>query len=259
MLIDWFTVAAQIVNFLILVWLLKRFLYQPILSAMDRREENMASRMEDARKRREEAEREAEAFRTRRQALDEKSSQLLAEAKDEAEKRRQEWTQEVRDEVERLRKRWFQRVLLQRETFLHDLRRRASEQVNAVARRALADLADADIERRMIDVFLERVAELDEKRRQAIAHSVEEGDRGIEISSAFEIVADQRKRITETMRRLVREGIDVRYHTIPEMILGIEMKTHGYKVAWSLDEYLESLEEEMARAMEAGAGEKSAR
>ena len=34
MLIDWFTVAAQVVNFLILVWLLKRFLYQPILNAI---------------------------------------------------------------------------------------------------------------------------------------------------------------------------------------------------------------------------------
>ena len=35
MLIDWFTVAAQVVNFLVLMWLLKRFLYKPIVYAID--------------------------------------------------------------------------------------------------------------------------------------------------------------------------------------------------------------------------------
>ena len=42
MLIDWFTVVAQVVNFLILVWLLKRFLYKPILDAIDAREKRIA-------------------------------------------------------------------------------------------------------------------------------------------------------------------------------------------------------------------------
>jgi hypothetical protein len=48
MLIDWFTVGAQIVNFLILVWLLKRFLYKPILDAIDAREKRIAAELADA-------------------------------------------------------------------------------------------------------------------------------------------------------------------------------------------------------------------
>lgn len=48
MLIDWFTVIAQVVNFLILVWLLKRFLYQPILNAIDAREQRVATELADA-------------------------------------------------------------------------------------------------------------------------------------------------------------------------------------------------------------------
>ena len=59
MLVDWFTVAAQVVNFVILVWLLKRFLYQPILHAIDAREQRIALSLADA------AAKEAEA-RTRR-------------------------------------------------------------------------------------------------------------------------------------------------------------------------------------------------
>jgi F-type H+-transporting ATPase subunit b len=52
MLIDWFTVVAQVLNFLILVWLLKRFLYRPILNAIDVREKRIAAEVADARRRR---------------------------------------------------------------------------------------------------------------------------------------------------------------------------------------------------------------
>ena len=45
MLIDWFTVGAQVVNFVILVWLMKHFLYKPILSAIDAREKRIASEL----------------------------------------------------------------------------------------------------------------------------------------------------------------------------------------------------------------------
>src|SRR5574337_372341 len=48
MSIDWITVAAQIVNFLVLVWLLKRFLYRPILDGIDAREREIAERMGEA-------------------------------------------------------------------------------------------------------------------------------------------------------------------------------------------------------------------
>ena len=48
MLIDWFTVAAQALNFLILVWLMKRFLYKPILNAIDAREKLIAKELADA-------------------------------------------------------------------------------------------------------------------------------------------------------------------------------------------------------------------
>ncbi|WP_445663747.1 F0F1 ATP synthase subunit B family protein, partial [Ideonella azotifigens] len=48
MLIDWFTVGAQALNFVILVALLKRFLYQPVLDAVDAREAQIAKQLADA-------------------------------------------------------------------------------------------------------------------------------------------------------------------------------------------------------------------
>jgi F-type H+-transporting ATPase subunit b len=63
MLIDWFTVAAQAVNFLILVWLMKRFLYKPILNAIDAREKKIAATVADASKQKADAEGEKNEFK----------------------------------------------------------------------------------------------------------------------------------------------------------------------------------------------------
>ena len=65
MLIDWFTVVAQVINFLVLVWLLKRFLYRPILHAIDAREKRIAAEVADADAKKVEAEKQCEEFRNK--------------------------------------------------------------------------------------------------------------------------------------------------------------------------------------------------
>jgi flagellar biosynthesis/type III secretory pathway M-ring protein FliF/YscJ len=84
MQIDWLTVAAQIVNFLVLVWLLQRFLYRPITRAMARREERIETRLSEAKAAREEVEAEAGRLREQQQALEASREEMLSEARQEA-------------------------------------------------------------------------------------------------------------------------------------------------------------------------------
>jgi F-type H+-transporting ATPase subunit b len=52
-------------TFLILVWLLKRFLYKPILHAIDERERRIAKELADADTKKTEAEKERDEFQKR--------------------------------------------------------------------------------------------------------------------------------------------------------------------------------------------------
>ena len=65
MLIDWFTVGAQALNFVVLVWLLKRLLYKPILAAIDSREKRIAAELADADEKRTQAKRERDEYQQR--------------------------------------------------------------------------------------------------------------------------------------------------------------------------------------------------
>lgn len=78
MLIDWFTVIAQVLNFLILVWLLKRFLYKPILNAIDEREKRVAAELADADAKEAEAQKEKEEFKQKNEEFDQQRAALLS-------------------------------------------------------------------------------------------------------------------------------------------------------------------------------------
>ena len=78
MLIDWFTVVAQILNFLVLVWLLKRFLYKPVLDAIDAREKGIATKLADAEAK------EAEALKEHQEFDDKNKGSGLRDRKEDA-------------------------------------------------------------------------------------------------------------------------------------------------------------------------------
>jgi F-type H+-transporting ATPase subunit b len=81
MLIDWFTVVAQIVNFVILLWLMKRFLYQPILSAIDARESRIAAELSEAATKLAEAEAKREVFQRKNDEIDHQRSEVCCETR----------------------------------------------------------------------------------------------------------------------------------------------------------------------------------
>ena len=96
MLIDWFTVGAQALNFLILVWLMKRFLYKPILHAIDAREERIAKELADADAKKAEAQKERDEFEHKNEEFDQQRAALLSKATDEAQAERQRLLDEAR-------------------------------------------------------------------------------------------------------------------------------------------------------------------
>src|SRR5271165_3207246 len=103
MLINWFTVIAQAINFLILVWLLKRFLYKPILHAIDEREKGIATQLADVEAKKTVAQKERDDFQHKNEAFDQERAALLKKAADEAEAERQRLLGEAKRDADALR------------------------------------------------------------------------------------------------------------------------------------------------------------
>jgi F-type H+-transporting ATPase subunit b len=249
-LIDWFTVMAQIVNFLILVALLKHFLYDRIIRAMDKREQSIQSRLEEAENKKKEADHEAESYRRKNDELKEKRDQMLSEAGEEADRKLKELTREAREEVDRARLRWQESIEKEKGAFLQDLKQLAAREVYALSRRAFKDLADADLEERLIDVFVYKLKELKKEDKGRVRKAIREGENKAVVRSGFEISTAGRQKITKVVREEIADGTEISYEIEPQVIMGVELKARGEKVTWTIRDYLTELEERAKSAIE---------
>jgi F-type H+-transporting ATPase subunit b len=251
MLIDWFTVVAQIINFLILVFLLKHFLYGRIINAIDQREGRITSRLEDAEIQRREAENEAAMFKLKNQDFDSQREEMISNAKEESETFRKDLMQKAREEIDGIQSRWHETVQKQKIAFLKDLGQRTTKEVFAVTRQALKDLANKDLEQQIVDVFMRRIEKLSEEERHLVAESVN-GSGKVLITSAFQIPDEGQAKIFKIIKEHINGECQIDYQVTSDVISGIELRTVGHKIAWSLDNYLASLETKILEAMEMG-------
>jgi F-type H+-transporting ATPase subunit b len=277
--IDWFTIIAQIINFLILVALLQRFLYGPIVRAMDRREVEISSRLNVATEKTAEAEQERVRYEGLASELAGNRDALLAKTRDEVAAFRQSLLENARQEVDKNLSQWQESFQRERESFLLALRRHVSQEVCAVAHQAVTEMADASLEERMAICLERRIRELDESARTNLAAHFLLAGQEIVVRSAFEMNSEARKTIFGTLHDLTvvaaeMEGYSgsgnhdprlpveanaagsggVRFEVDPALVCGIEIVSGGRSLAWNLEEYLDEMEQRLLEAIGKGSG-----
>lgn len=246
MTIDWFTLAAQVANFLILLLLLRRFLYQPVIGVMRRREEEIERRFQEAEESRREAKEEAERLREERRELEEKRKALIEEAREEAEKRRSEMMEEARREVEQQRERWQEGLQRDRAKARRTLRLGAARQALAAARKSLENLASEDLQARAVDSFLNHLTGLGEDDRRVLADAVDAEEPELVVRSAFELEPDERRRIVGALQEATdRDELEAEFEVDEALLLGLEVEAEGRLLRWSADHYFDELESEV--------------
>jgi F-type H+-transporting ATPase subunit b len=242
MLIDWFTVGAQVLNFVILVWLMKRFLYKPILNAIDAREERIAKELADAEAKRTEAKKERDEFEQKNEEFDQQRAALLKTATDEADDERQRLLEEARKAADALSAKHQETLRADAKNLNQAISRRTQQEVFAIARKALTDLATTSLEERLGEVFTRRLRELAGEAKAKLAAAIKIAPDPALVRSAFDLPAEQRAAIQDALNETFAAEIRVRFETAPDVVSGIELTTNGYKVAWSIADYLTSLE-----------------
>ncbi len=255
MQIDYFTIAAQIINFLVLVFLLRHFLYRPVIRSMEERERKISDQLREAEEKRIEAAEQSETSARIRQEISDQRQELLARAAEEAKNLQSDLIKSARSEVEAAEESWLESLQEQKEVLLVDLSLRAGEEVYAVARRVLRDLADADLESRTIDMFLLRLQNLNEKEWESFREFVEISKDQVKVKSSFEIPADQKQRMRELLRDKTGLEPNLEFVSAPELICGVEIAARDLRIAWSIADYMDTLREDLSRVMDLKTGQ----
>jgi F-type H+-transporting ATPase subunit b len=241
-LIDWFTVGAQAINFLILVWLLKRYLYRPVLNAISAREQRIAMQLADAAGKQAAATSERDEFERKNKEFEAQRSQLLAKATEDAKLEQQRLMEQVRKDAEALRSRLEQALRSEQQILSDELARRTRDEVFAIARKVLADLASESLEDAMLRVFIERLRGLSAADRQLLAAGSAAAAGTVMVRSVHELSAQQRAAIEQAATEVCGTAARPSYETVPGLISGVELSANGRKLAWSISDYLGALQ-----------------
>ena len=255
MLVDWFTVGAQAINFVILVWLMKRFLYQPILDAIDAREKRIAGELADADAKRAEALVERDEFQRKNDAFDQERAALLNHATRDAERERRRLMDEARQAADAWSATRHETLRREAQSLNELIRHHVQHEVFTIARRVLTDLAAESLEDRMVNQFVQKLRALNVEERSRLA-ALGGSPGTVIVRTAFDLAPAQQASTEGAIGDLMGTGTRVRFETAPDLVSGIELAADGHKVAWSIAEYLGLARE--GRADAAGTGRRNA-
>jgi F-type H+-transporting ATPase subunit b len=242
MLIDWFTVGAQVLNFLILVWLMKRFLYKPILLAIDAREQKIAGELADAATRRLEAQKERNEFQHKNDIFDQERAVNINKVTEEAKVERQRLLEEARQDADSLRAISQDTLRNEQNNLSLEINRWTQKEVFAIARKTLWDLAATSLEQRIADTFIQRLQALKGMEKETLAAALNSSTQPASVRTAFDLPQEQKAVIQEAINVTFSAHIPIQFETVPEILSGIELTACGQRVAWSIADYLTTLE-----------------
>lgn len=246
MLIDWFTVLAQTVNFLILVWLLKRFLYQPILDAIDAREQRIASELADAAEKQQLARQERGSYQQKNIDFDQQREAMLRKATEAAETERQRLLAQARTAADDLASK--NQLSLKREQHLQyqELSRLTQTQVMLIARRTLTNLANQALESAIVAVFIKQLDQLQDDTKFSFKQSLLKAEHSASVCSAFVLQDTERSAIQQAVNQCFSDQVRLTFITSEQIIAGIELSVEGQLIAWTIESYLDALEKSIA-------------
>jgi F-type H+-transporting ATPase subunit b len=106
------------------------------------------------------------------------------------------------------------------------------------------------LEDEIVNTFIKRITALKEDEREQLVATLNSDNNPILIQSAFALSKDQQAPIKKAILHLIGNERPFQFNATSELIGGIELSTNGYKLSWSISEYLKSLEKNITKVPE---------
>jgi F-type H+-transporting ATPase subunit b len=253
MQIDWFTVVAQTLNFLLLVWLLKRYLYGPILRAIDAREIQVAKVLSDADTIKLDAEIKRNLFDQKNLEIDAKRDKLLKEAKVAARDQSEQIISNAHKNADEISTSRLLALEKELQHYQDDIALKTLQEIYDVARKVLVDLADVELEQKMLQCFCKHLQNISSDEQSNLKKTIEAGNTGLLLSSAFELTPAQIEIINAILQTVIPTNTNGHYqlnHEVKtELISGIELRSNGWKITWNSKDYLKMLQTQIEQLL----------
>ncbi len=256
--IDWFTVVAQIINFLILVWLLKRFLYKPILDGIDARENKISRILSSAETKKKDAEALENQYKEKLSNIDAERSAIIELAESEAQKSASTAMQNAKEQADAFAIKRTAALNTEIQTLQNDVINKSVKEVFALSRKVISELSDQQLQDKMFDKLLSHLKALNEEQHIGLYRAIKDNQGHAKVRSITPLSQPQCERLKACLYDLLTEQasgdiltITLNLEVDPQLIAGLELAFDGWKLSWSANETLSALQREVEISLNA--------
>lgn len=230
---DWTTFALEAINFLILVWLLKRFLYRPVLDVIARRQAAVAATLADAAAARADAQRLQTEYAARQGEWERERSRLRQALDDELDALRVKRLAALALDVESERRRGEAARLREREVEQRELEMRALQQADTFVARLLERFSGPELDARIADMLLADLEALPATRRDTLRETLMHAA-SVNIRTARPLEAGVLQRIEAGFAALAGRPVQIVCSLDPALLTGLRIQAGAWELAADL-------------------------
>ncbi|MCB1485502.1 MAG: F0F1 ATP synthase subunit delta [Hyphomicrobiaceae bacterium] len=220
MQISWWTFSLQIVNFLVLVWLLERFLYKPVRDILERRKQMRVAAEQEVARAKEQAEAERRQYEEGRAGLTKERQAMLDEAHGTIEAERSKLMDEARTRAEKLISAAHVEIAEQRAEALVDMKTGAVRLAGKLAAKILESERAPPTGEAPLDRVMTALEGLSEVDRQRLQHEVEANGCRAKVTTARPIDSAARKTWETRLASATGQAIGLDFEVDPDILGG---------------------------------------
>lgn len=241
--LNWSTFLLEIINFLVLVWILKRFLYRPVLSILDKRREKIEQSLREA------SDRQAQAIKLEQQykkRLDDwalEKQQLMETLQQEIQTERTQRLERLKSELDAEREKTTVFEQRQQAETLSRYQHEAHRQAARFASRILNAVASKELESRLFVFFISSLEKLDKAHGELILHANKNSSEVISVTSAFQLSDEQQQQLEQKLETLCKQLVKVEYKLDPQLVAGLRVLIGSSVLGINLQDELNSFVE----------------
>ena len=247
MQIDWFEIVAQIINFFIILFILQKLLYKPVINMMETRQERIQKDQIEAEEKMNKAEELISEYDTKIAGVEDEKREILDDARDQAQERKQELLEIYKEEAENKRQVYLNEIEDEKELFIKNLRKKLGQNAVKLASHILSNISSKELEDEIFNTFLENIRNLKDNIEEP---GLLDEEKDIELYSAEELSQDKKEKIKEVLGEQVENLDHLEFAVDEDLVLGYQLSLETYTVHTDIKNYLDSIEEEIIEEIE---------
>ncbi|MDY0235544.1 MAG: F0F1 ATP synthase subunit delta [Gudongella sp.] len=247
MQISWFEIVAQIINFFIILFILQKLLYKPVIKAMAERQVSIQKSQKEADEKMDNAKELISEYKNKMAEAENEKSSIINQARIEAKEKKDSLLEDYKIEADRKRSSYLKEIQDEKSNFIDNLRKTMGESAVKIASHILEMISSKELEEEVFKSFIEVLNNLEDNIEDK---RTLEDERQTELYSARELSDSEKETIKKALKTSLKNLETIEFNVDPDLILGYELNLETYTVHTSIKNYLDGVEADILKMLE---------